>query len=109
MNQHLKKDGTPRKPHVFHSFASKDNEWRSLAAVGALIGVSKNRVSQLFTGAMGKVADSVFRDIRGRKPTAAELAVLLKNESFTTLVAEVMQSSEAPYEAPTGLTAAPAS
>ena len=89
----LKADGTPRKPHAYHSFASKDNEWRSLEEVGQIIGVSKNRVSQIFTGAMGKIADSVFREIRGRKPTEEELAVLLKNESFTTLVAEVMQSS----------------
>jgi len=89
----LKKDGTPRKPHVFHSFASTENEWRSLEEVGAIIGVSKNRISQLFTGAMGKIADSVFREIRGRKPTEEELTVLLKNDSFTTLVAEVMQSN----------------
>jgi hypothetical protein len=91
----LKADGTPRKPHVFHSFANDENEWRSLEEVGAIIGVSKNRVSQLFTGAMRTVADSVFREIRGRKPTEEELAVLLKDDSFTTIVAEVMQSSAA--------------
>lgn len=89
----LKADGTPRKTHAYHSFATAENEWRSLEEVGQIIGVSKNRVSQLFTGAMGKIADSVFREIRGRKPTEEELSVLLKNESFTTLVAEVMQSS----------------
>ena len=90
-----KADGTPRKTHAYHSFASKENEWRSLEEVGAIIGVSKNRISQIFTGAMGKIADSVFREIRGRKPTEEELSVLLKNESFTTLVAEVMQSRSA--------------
>ena len=89
----LKADGTPRKPHIYHSFASKDNEWRSLEEVGAIIGVSKNRISQIFSGAMGKIADSVFREIRGRKPTEEELAVLLKDDSFTTCVAEVLLSS----------------
>jgi len=89
----LKADGTPRKKHAYHSFASSENEWRSLEEVGEIIGVSKNRISQIFTGAMGKIADSVFREIRGRKPTEEELSVLLKNESFTTLVAEVMQSN----------------
>jgi hypothetical protein len=91
----LKADGTPRKPHIYHSFASKENDWRSLEEVGAIIGVSKNRISQIFSAAMGKIADSVFREIRGRKPTEEELAVLLKDDSFTTCVAETMQSSAA--------------
>lgn len=91
----LKADGTPRKKHAYHSFATAENEWRSLEEVGAIVGVSKNRISQIFSAAMGKIADSVFREIRGRKPTEEELAILLKDDSFTTCVAEVMQSTPA--------------
>ena len=96
MNQQLKSDGTPYKHRKYTSFSSSENDLRSLEEVGNLIGVSKNRASQLVDKALRKVADSVLREIHRRKPRADELERLSRDESFQTVVAEelaAMQSS----------------
>jgi hypothetical protein len=89
----LKADGTPRKKHIYHQFANEENGWRSLQEVGEMEGISKNRVSQIFSGAMEKLAASVFKDLRGRKPNEKELEAITKDESFGLLVAEVLAST----------------
>jgi hypothetical protein len=93
MNQHLKSDGTPYKHRKYTSFASGENEWRSLEEVGKIIGVTKNRISQIVDGALIKVADSVLREIHGRKPRADELERLSRDESFQTVVAEELAAT----------------
>lgn len=84
----LKADRTPRKTHAYHSFATAENEWRSLEEVGEIIGVSKNRISQIIDGALLKVAESVLRDIHGKKPRHETIERLSKNEAFQEQLAQ---------------------
>lgn len=65
-----------------------------MASIGDELGLSKNRVSQLFTGAMEKIARSVFLDLRDRVPTEKELEAISKDESFQLLVSEQMSSTQ---------------
>ena len=90
MNQHLKSDGTPRKKHKYHSFASSENDWRTLEEVGQIVGVTKNRIAHIVSHSLYKVADSVLREMHGRKPTEEAIAALARDESFTLMVAEQM-------------------
>ena len=83
-----------RKKVKYTAHPSFENGLRSMDSIGAELGLSKNRISQLFAGAMKTVADSVFREIRGRKPNEEELERLSKDESFQLLVSEVMSSTQ---------------
>lgn len=86
-----KADGTPRKKHKYHSFASSENDWRTLEEVGQIVGVTKNRIAHIMAHALDKVADSVLREMHGRKPTEEAIAALARDESFTLMVAEQME------------------
>ena len=91
-----KADGTPRKKHKYHSFASTENDWRTLEEVGQIVGVTKNRIAHIVSHALHKVADSVLREMHGGKPTEEAVERLARDESFTLMVAEqmgLMQSS----------------
>ncbi len=94
MNQHLKSDGTQRKAHKYHTYASEENEWRTLEEVGEIIGVSKNRIAHIVSHSLHKVADSVLREMHGRKPTEEAVAALARDESFTLMVAEQMELTQ---------------
>lgn len=83
-----------RKKVKYTAHSSFENGLRSMDSIGTELGLSKNRISQLFAGAMNTVADSVFREIRGRKPNEEELERLSKDESFQLLVSEVMSSMQ---------------
>lgn len=74
--------------------AGDENGWMTFQEIGDLEGISMNRVSQIYNGAMAKIAHEVFRSMRGRNPDAKELSLLSKNESLIYAVAEAMQSSE---------------
>lgn len=90
----LKADGTPYNKHrQYTPSASSENEWRSLEEVGKIVGVTKNRISQIIDGAFIKVADSVLREIHKRKPRADELERLSRDESFQTVVAEELAAT----------------
>jgi len=86
-----KADGTQRKAHKYHTYASEANEWRTLEEVGEIVGVTKNRIAHIMAHALHKVADSVLREMHGRKPTEEEVERLARDESFTLMVAEQMQ------------------
>lgn len=86
-----KADGTPRKKHKHHSFASEANDWRTLEEVGQIVGVTKNRIAHIIAHSLHKVADEVLQEMHGRKPTEGAVARLARDESFTIMVAEQME------------------
>lgn len=86
--QRLKRDGQPVKSRKYNSFASCNNNWKTLEEVGAIIGVSKNRISQIIDGALLKVAESVLLDIHGKKPRQEAIERLSKDEAFQSELAQ---------------------
>ena len=89
------KTATGKKKVIYSCHADSDNRsWMSFDEIGKIEGVTKNRASTIFNGAMKKLARHVFLEIRERCPTEKELEELSKNEDFQFAVSdELMKSS----------------